>query len=217
MCAPSATALIGTMSDAQWQEIKAIFAERGVDLDTTMLGERFVPGKPRWLADSAAPLWPLRDVLQDIAWHYGALARLQRSSPTPIEQANRVEKEVATYEMALRILVNSYYADGDRSGDHVAINTALQTALTRKIAADRERIAKWRAMGSRSAEGSRTVHNDCWRDFAHLWLAVTGSAAPKRRQRLRRFLTACTRHLFPKMTAQEFGRNLDGFIDNFFR
>jgi hypothetical protein len=71
MRAPDTEPPYPTFSKAQWREIKACLAERGIDLDTTRVGE-FVAGEQWWLPEAvaAAPLL-LRHALQTMVWLYG--------------------------------------------------------------------------------------------------------------------------------------------------
>ena len=196
---PLTFALVGTISDAHWHDIAVALAERGINLDAATVGER-----------------PLRDVLQARAWFYGAVARLRRP-PTPRERADKLQDDVAAYGAALARLVGSYYADGNLTGEQmlarVENNTRLQTALTQKIAEDGDRIGKLTAMGSGSNENARTVLGAWLDELTKLWLKLTGSTGPKRRQRLRSFLLACSGAPFPDMTTKELGRKIDNFID----
>jgi hypothetical protein len=214
--------LLGTISEARWQEIKQCLAERKLNLDAVMVGVRAVEGGQLLLPqDSTAPQRSLRDLLQEMAWHYSALAHLPKPL-TKIQQAERCEQELAAFRNALATLVRSYNADGDDLTEdqrlkRVGTNTALASALTKKIAERQERIVELRAMGSSSAHNARTVLGDYWRKLAPLWLAIVGSTGPKRQQHLRRVLFACTpQTMVAVMSAPELERRAARFVKEFF-
>jgi hypothetical protein len=150
-----------------------------------------------------------------MARHYRVLTLLAKR-PTPKQQAQVMREAVAAFEKARAMLPRTIHSDGYPAARMETIH-ALDAALTEKITELRGRIAKLTAMGSRSAKSASTVHNDCWREFARLWRAITPSAGKFPRKHLRSFLVACTKPVFSNMTAQEFGRKLDSFISNFFK
>ena len=212
--------------EANWQEIKKSLAERDVDLDTVTVDERLVP-EPWWQPDDSTVQRPLREALQVRAWHYGALAFFPKPAAvwpklqTPKQQAQALGESLAAFENALAMLHPTLaLADNQRTHElrdaRIKTTLALRAELSREIDELRSDIARLTAMGSRSAENARTVHNDCWRDFARLWRTVTPSAGKFRRKHLRSFLVACTKPLLPEMTSQEFEQKLDSFIKNFF-
>jgi hypothetical protein len=203
-------------SEANWQEIKESLNQRSIDLDAVMVGERLVPGKRWWLTDdSTVRQRPLRDALQIMARHYRVLALLPKP-PTPKQQTEVLREAMAIFEKARTILPGTLHSEGYGAGSMESFH-ALDAALTEKITEMRFRIARLKGMGSRSTWSARTVHNECWREFARLWRGITPSAGKFRRKRLRSFLVACTKPLFPNMTARGFEQKLDSFISNFFK
>jgi hypothetical protein len=208
------------ISETQWREIKESLAERGVELATATVDEQFAPPWSRW--DDSAQL-PLCDVLQD--WmDYTVLGRGTKLV-TPKQHAEVLRKEVIALENALAMLgpadvtvfMGVWVPTSDPLDVKIKRRRAMKAAIMQEIAERREYIAHYEAAGSRSANSAISEHNDCWRDFARLWRAVTPSAGKFRRKHLRRFLLACTRPLFPEMTAQVFERKLHSFISNFFK
>jgi hypothetical protein len=213
---PLYVAALWAFSEANWQEIKESLAKRGVDLDAVMVSERIVPGERWWWPDDpAVRQCPLRDALQIMARNYRVRALLPKA-PTPKQQTKVLQEALATFEKARRILPGTLHSEGYGAGSMESFH-ALDAALTEKITELRFRIDRLKAMGSRSTRSARTVHNDCWREFARLWRGITPDAGKFRRKHLRIFLVACTKPLFPNMTARGFEQKLDSFISNFFK
>ena len=208
------------VSEAQWGEIKESLAERGVDLDAETVDEPFGPREWWGWHDYIPAQRPLREVLQQ--WMYIVKIGRGVKAQTPKQYAAKLGDEVAALEKALAIIDPTHVGPGLPTDDELEarINRrhALRAAMTLEIAERRQYIAKLEAKGSRSKDNARTASSDYWDILEELWLKVTGSAGPKRRQRLRRFLLACTPpDLFPDMTAQKLGQKLDSFKDNFFK
>jgi len=211
-------------SETNWREIRESLAARGVDLDAVTLGRRrFVPGERWWLTD-APTVFPLtlRDALERMAHHYRILGFVPRwRGVTPLRQAQMLRKSLAALDKTLAALpvtealiypltAEVYRAQRDS-------NDALRMALWRRMAELHGTIAKLTALGSRSAGSARTVHNDCWRDFAQLWRWLTPGAGKFRRKHLRSFLIACTKPVFPNIAARGLEQKVDSFISNFFK
>jgi hypothetical protein len=193
-------------SEANWQEIKQSLEERGVELDAVTVSVPFVPGERWWPPDPILQQRPLRDALQIMARYYCVLPLLPKPL-TPIQHAEVLREAEAAFEKAREMLARTQLGDPEN----------LYAGLTHKLAEVRRLRDKLTAKGSRSAENAHTLHNDCWREFARLWRAITPSAGKLRRKQLGSFLVACTKPLFPNMTAQEFDKKLDSFISNFFK
>jgi hypothetical protein len=211
---PVYVAALWAFSEANWQEIKESLADCDVDLDAVRVGERFVPGERWWLKDDSTR--PLRDALQIMARHYRVLALLPR--PTPKQQTEALQKAMATFEEAQKLLPGTLHSEGYSAGSMESFHT-LDAALTEKITELRFRIARLKTFGSRSAVSARAVHNDYWRELKSLWLGIVGSAGPLRRKELRKFLVACTPPgLFADMTDKAaIGRATDSFFSNLSR
>jgi hypothetical protein len=218
-----------TFSEAQRQEIKESLAERGVDLNAEMVDELYGPREWWGVEDYTPAQRPLRNVLQEVAYH-AAMARGTKSK-TPLQQAEYLQKILTAFETAVTTLARTS-SDGDLIGGHLGLPTfdqldvliqrknGLRAAMRQYIAELQERIAKLKAMGSRKKLNARShkAHNHYWEILARLWLKVAGSAGPKRRQHLCRFLLACTPPtLFPDMTAQELEQRSTAFVSYFFR
>jgi hypothetical protein len=218
-----------TFSEAQWQEIRESLAERSVELETEMVDELYGPREWWGWQDYTPAQRPLRNVLQEVAYH-AAMARGMKP-PTPRQQAEDLQKILTAFETALTMLARTP-SDGGLCGGHLGLPTfdkfdvlierknTLLAATREYIGGLQESIAKLRAMGNRSAQNARThkEHYHLWEIVARLWLKVTGSAGPKRRQHLRRFLLACTPPtLYPGMTAQALKQSSSAFVSYFFR
>jgi hypothetical protein len=218
-----------TFSEAQWQEIEESLGERGVDLNAEMVDELYGPREWWGWEDYTPAQRPLCNVLQEAAY-LAAMARGMKSI-TPLQQAENLQKILTAFETAVTTLAHTP-SDGGLGGGHLGLPTfdqldvlierknALRAAMRQYIAELRERIAKLKAMGSEKKLNARShkVHNHYWETQALLWLKVTGSAGPKRRQHLCRFLLACTPPtLFPDMTAQELEQRATAFVSYFLR
>lgn len=218
--APDIPSLRYAYSEAQWREIKESLAERGVNLDVERVDDPYGP-REWWGWDDYTPRQrPMFDVLEELAL-YAKLAH-GRKWLTPKQYAGKLQEEVIALEKALSMIDPTSVAPGlpiDEVLDaRVKRRHALRAAMTMEIAERRQYITKLEAEGSSSKFNARTTFNGYWDELAKLWLKVTGSAGPKRRQRLRRFLLACTPpDLFPDMTAQELGQKLGSFINNFLK
>jgi hypothetical protein len=218
-----------TFGKAQWQEIRESLAERGVELETERVDEPYGPREWWGWQDYTPSQRPLRNVLQEEAY-FAAMARGFKSE-TPLHQAERLQRTLTAFETALTMLASTH-SDGGLRGGHLGFPTfdqfdvlierknTLLAAIREYIDGLQESIAKLREMGKRSAENARThkAHHWYWEVLARLWLKVTGSAGPKRRQHLHRFLLACTPPtLFPDMTTQMLEQSSTAFVNYFFR
>jgi hypothetical protein len=216
-----------TFSEAQWQEIKENLAERGIDLNTEMVDELYGPREWWGCGDYTPEQRPLRNVLQETAYHC-AMARGSKLK-TPLQKAEDLQKTLTAFETAYTALARTS-SDGDLcclglpTFDQLDVlikrKNALRAAMRQYIAELQESIAKLRAMGSQKQLNARShkAHINYWEILARLWLKVTGSLGPKRRQHLRRFLLSCTPPtLFPDMTVQELEKSSTAFINYFLR
>jgi hypothetical protein len=218
-----------TFNEAQWRKIKESLAERGVDLNAEMVDELYGP-REWWGCEDYTPAQrPLRSVLQETAYHC-AMARGMKPK-TPLQQAKDLQKTLIAFETAFTRLAGTPSDGGlgcghpgfptdDEFGVLIGRKKALQATMRQYIAGLQERIAELRAMGSYQRLNARShkAHNQYWEVLAKLWLKVTGSLGPKRRQHLSRFLLACRPPtLFPEMTEQELEQSLTTFVSYFFR
>jgi hypothetical protein len=213
MRAPDTEPPYPTFSKAQWREIKACLAERGIDLDTTRVGE-FVAGEQWWLPEAvaAAPLL-LRHALQTMVWLYGMRVRLPKPTP-PIRRAKQLQNDRTVMQKALAIVRRNEWGD-DYFPTKMRTHVVLEASLTEYDAELSARIANKSAMGGRSAENARTVHSDYWKELRRLWMGITGGLGPRQRQCLTRFLVACTPSgLFPDIPAQELEARVTNFLSN---
>jgi hypothetical protein len=218
-----------TFSEAQRQEIKESLAERGVDVNAEMVDELYGPREWWGWEDYTPAQRPLRNVLQEVAYQ-AAMARGMKLE-TPLQRAENLQKILTAFETAVTRLAHTPsdggLGDGPRglpTFDQLDVlierKNALLAAMRQYIAELQERIAKLKAMGSQKKLNARShkAYNLYWEILARLWLKVTGSAGPKRRQHLCRFLLACTPPtLFPDMTAQELEQRSTTFVSYFFR
>jgi hypothetical protein len=218
-----------TFSEEQWQEIKESLAERDVDLNVEMVDELYSP-RDWWGWEDYTPAQrPLRNVLQEVAYH-AAMARGMKRF-TPLQQAEHLQKMLTAFERAVTMLASTA-RDGGLGGGFLGLPTfdqldvlikrrnALLAAMRQYIAELQERIAKLRAMGSYKKLNARSgkAHIQYWEILAPLWLKVTGSVGPKRRRHLCRFLLACTLPtLFPDMTLRDLEQSSKTFVSSFFR
>ena len=204
---------IRSFSDANWREIAASLAaaDVGVDLDAVTIDD-FVPGKR----------WPLRDVLQVIAYRHRSPLLPSAPALRPAKQAKTLQPLLTALEQALVVL--------DRTREKLQKQTSgLGTAYAEvlydhKLAQDtadlKERIAELKVAGRTGNKNAR--RNDYWRELTRLWLKIT-DVKKYRRKHLTRFLVACTPlTLFPgmwsdrngqgPMTTQQFEKKVDSFV-----
>jgi hypothetical protein len=206
-------------TEADWKEIKESLTERGVDLDTQMVGE-FVPGQRWWLPNDSTVRLPLRDELEHMAWHYQYHFIPDQERTTPVQDAGYLQKTLKVFENALyhidRTAIDRQEAK-DYSDDDFWADSALCDRIQKYINRQQERIDRLRAMPSPRVANARTVHNDYWRELTRLWWGITGSAGPVRRKSLHRFLLVCSRSIFPEFTTRELDQKIKGFISNLSR
>ena len=204
---------LSSFSDANWREIAASLAaaDVGVDLDAVTIDD-FVPGKR----------WPLRDVLQVIAYRHRSPLLPSAPALRPAKQAKTLQPLLTALEQALVVL--------DRTREKLQKQasglgtTYAEVLYDHKLAQDtadlKERIAELKAMGRTGNKNAR--RNDYWRKLAQLWLEIT-DVKKYRRKHLTRFLVACTPlTLFPgmwsdrngqgPMTTQQFEKKVDSFV-----
>lgn len=203
-----------TFSEAQWQEIKESLAERGVDLNAEIVDERYGPREWWGYEDRTQSQRPLRNVLQEVAYHAAIACELKPKTPKQI--AKEVQEEVAEFEKVLDLNARNL-PTFDELDARIERRKTLQAAIAEEIAERRAYLDKLEAAGSRSAENARTVYNDYWQILARLWLKATGSAGPLRRKRLGRFLLACTPSRLFDMDTQKLEQSVTAFVSNFFR
>jgi hypothetical protein len=202
--------VIRSFSEADLREIKASLAEYGVDLDAVTVG-KFVPGARWWLPDDSAVRRPLPDALQDMSWYYDPTRLPHLEKPlTPIQLAEDLQKALPVFENVLAVLNQIWIDRPDWTDDDHDADGMLYRATARYIARLQERIAELRAMGRRSDQNARKGRSGYWHELTRLWRAIANSAGPLRRKSLGRFLLACSRALFPEVTARE----IHSFLSN---
>jgi hypothetical protein len=210
---------IRSFSDANWREIAASLAaaDVGVDLDAVTIDD-FVPGER----------FPLRDVLQVIAYRHRSPRLPSVPALSPAKQAKTMQPLLTALEHALEVL--------DRTCEKLqrqpyGLGTAYaevlyDNKLARATADLKERIAEVKKFVGRSGN-KNARRNDYWRELAQLWLKIT-DVKKYRRKHLTRFLVACTPlTLFPDrwcdgkgrgpMTAQQFWKKVYSFVAYLFR
>jgi hypothetical protein len=209
-----------SFNEAQWREIEASLAERGLDLNTQVAGP-FVPGSRWWSPnDPTMPQRPLRQALEEMIYFY-----TKPKPSTPIQRAKKLQKMLVAFENALTMLRRTErpltafericYSDDGLTGNQLRQNNMLRDLLTWKVAELRGHIAKLKAKGGNSDKNAATMCTDYWRELTRLWNGVTGGSGAKPRQHLRQFLIACTPPtLFPDMTAQELEAKATHFLSN---
>jgi hypothetical protein len=214
-----------TFSAAQWQEIEDALAAVDVDLDAATVVNPF-DGPHAWGWEGWEDYTPEPDllpyVLQQCAYAAARVRERKTTASTPKQRAESLRKEVDALDQALAVINPDDVGPGlppdDVAHARQKRRTRLRTEMTLEIAERRRYIAKLEAAGSRSKDNARTTHNDYWELLAKLWRQVAGSAGPKRRQRLGRFLLACTPpSLFADMTQQQLERSAAAFVSNYFR
>jgi hypothetical protein len=207
--------VVRPFSKARWRKIKEILAEYGVDLDKQTVGVFAFGQRGRLPDDPTTRQQSLHNTLQIMAWYYDGTIPWREKPLTGVQAAEGWQKTLRAFEAASSMqkrmaLNNEYYSLDDYRADYLT-----NSAVFEHVARLRKRIAELRAMGSPRVENARTRHNDYWRDLTRLWKGITAEAGPKPRQRLRRFLIACTPlAMFPGMTAQQLRGKVDGFISN---
>jgi hypothetical protein len=218
----------GTFSAADWEEIKRSFAGIGVDLNTAGISAHFesgaVPHKGGrvyrystsnhpWL--SAGPEWRLRDVLQQLAYFYTV-----PDPPTAKQWARELERAQAATEAALTALrfvagAPANYPDNAMRPADATKDRALSDLMAWKIAELRERVAKLRAIDSRSQSALKT-QTKYWHELTDLWRACRDGSRLHEKT-LHRFLLACSRAPFAEISDCELGRRIDSFRSNLSR
>jgi hypothetical protein len=156
---------------------------------------------------------------------------MKLKTQTPLQQTEDLQKRLTVFETAVTALAETT-SSGDLTGGHLGLpsfdefevlierKNALLAGMRQYVAELQERIAKLRAMGSHKKLNARSdkPHIQYWEILAQLWIKVSGSVGPKRRQHLCGFLLACTPPtLFSAMTAQELERGAAAFVSYFFR
>jgi hypothetical protein len=201
-------------TDAQWDAIRESLG--GIDLDTTMVNVK-------WPFDDLG-VRSLRGLLQKLAWHSGETSPLGKAL-TPKQLAAKWQKELTKLRSAIDAVATFKFYDApppwlpvsDRTRARIATYDVVRSAMADIIAEWQQRIDMLTTTDSLSSANARKPHIRYWKVLTRVCLKVTGSVGPKRRQRLRRFLLACTPpDLFPE-TAQELEQKLDSFINNFFK
>jgi hypothetical protein len=211
--------VLANFSEADWHEIKGSLEERGVDLDAQMVG-RYVPGERWWLADERRPL---RGELQSMAYYFYIAAHslgFENKLSTPAQHAETARKVLTVFENALIVLdrdimdrvENNAVTDADKDADGL-----LYKAMAQFVGRLRGRIASLKAMDSPRTQNARSWHNLYWHELTPLWRGVTGSAGPLRRKSLHRFLSACSRSIFPEFTTRELDQKIKSFMSNLSR
>ena len=204
--------VILSFSAADWREIAVSLpaADVGVNLDAATIDDR-----------------PLRDVLQGIAYRHIFPRRLSIPAERPAKQAKTLQPLLTALEHALVVR--------DRTREKLQRQTSglgkmyVEVLYDNKLAqyiADLKRcIALLKVLSRTGNKNAR--RNDYWRELARLWLKIT-DVKKYRQKHLIRFLVACTPPtLFPgmwcdrkgrgPMTAEQFGKKVDSFVDYYLR
>jgi hypothetical protein len=198
-------ALDDAYTAAQWQRIEKSLP--GIDLDTTMVKHN----------DPQVGERSLRDVLQALAWYFGAI-RLDRSL-TPKQQVAALRKGLAKLKAVRDIVAETDLYDIaealtlEQKREREATYHKAWSTMTKLITEWEQRLDRPTAVGGHSSENARKVHIRFWTALTRLWRIIPAANGRRRHRDLQRFLSACSTPLFPETTS---ATALSAFIERHF-